>query len=279
MPTDRTNVNETAGNSAEWKPDTFLNIRKSPLNPFRYFRARLSSIPGIFLVTLPKSASAYIWEQLWKNLPAAPARVHLGHFPYELIDPHRCRWLGKGGAVVQSHVGPFRHNLVALEYSGVRKLLVHVRDPRQALISWTHHLINRNAVNSPELSGQDFMPPVELVQQNLGDILAWNIEHYLPLEVQWIEDWLEVEAGDRRFEVLITTYEEFKSDESAFFRKIGEFYGIPDLNIKPRKPEEGKLHYRKGATKEWMEVFTPEQIARANDIIPGRLFERFGWDR
>jgi len=46
--------------------------------------------------------------------------------------------------------------------------------------------------------------------------LKWQIENYLPRQVQWIENWLALAEEDTQVELLITKYEDFSNDPAAY---------------------------------------------------------------
>jgi len=48
----------------------------------------------------------------------------------------------------------------------------------------------------------------------------------------------------------------------------------------PEKPEfKAKTHKRKGATNEWKQALSKEQVHRIDELIPDEWFERFNWPR
>ena len=74
------------------------------------------------------------------------------------------------------------------------------------------------------------------------------------------------------------TNEELSRDPQAFFARILDFYGIdPDLFDMPAPPKAGKQNVRSGQTDEWRTKFTPAQLERCLQIVPGDLCSRFGW--
>jgi hypothetical protein len=143
-------------------------------------------------------------------------------------------------------------------------------------------MVERQTKSHPELVGSDVVPSEDYFGKSLSDIISWHIENYLPSEVDWIDGWTQVsESADwSDLRILLTRFEDFKVDQKKYFQKILDFYNIDkDAGrfVKKEKPKEGQMHFRKGLTNEWQSVFSKEQIQRANEIVPRRLIERFGW--
>ena len=242
---------------------------------------RIAGRPGLIFNTLPKSASVFIWDALAKGLGLVQCRIQLSDFPETLLMPHHVARLAKGGVIAQSHFGPSRHNLLTMLFYGVDRLVVHVRDPRQALLSWVHHVRKKNTVFHPDLVSLHHRPPQQMLQGNLEELVTWHIKHYLPLEIDWIQGWLDVceDPEWHDLKVLLLSFEDFKRDNDAYFRKIFDLYGLNPSSFQAPAQTAGKLHFRKGLVSEWKEVFTAEQIEMTKSIVPSELVERFGWEQ
>ena len=118
---------------------------------------------------------------------------------------------------------------------------------------------------------------------SLTDQITWHIEHYLPLVLAWIEEWLGASDNPQGIKILLTNYETMVSQPDEFFNSINNFYGVQNplkgLQTKAKTPQPGELHFRRGIPDEWREVFTPKQAERATQMITPRLYEKFGWYR
>ena len=104
------------------------------------------------------------------------------------------------------------------------------------------------------------------------------IDHYMPVFVRWIEDWLDAE---NEIDLMITSFEDFSADNGRFLSKVLDFYGISRERFNDPRLEkiQGLYKFRVGRMDEWKEAFTPAQQARASAMISDRLFQRFGWPR
>lgn len=237
-------------------------------------------IPGIHLNTLPKSGSMFICDALADGLAIEKTVVSCGYFPDDMILRLTFEQLSDGGFISQSHLPANRLNKVVLQ-DYVDRIVVHVRDPRQALLSWTHFLTKLERDGRPEVNHTIPPLPSEYFSLSLAEQIGWQIENYLPLCVQWLEGWIDASEDEAfRVKILFTRFEDFVADADSFFMRILDFYGIPEsLFVYQKRPKEGADHFRKGRVDEWREVFDADQTARATAIMTERILTQFGWER
>lgn len=247
----------------------------------RQRRSLLSGLPPMLFNTLPKSASESIWNRLAEGLGMAQAHVSIGLFPDCCVVGPRAATLAQGGLIVKEHLPATAHNLAMLGAAGVRKVVFHVRDPRQATLSWAHFVRDDVSMRLMAPIWRRIVPPAAVLRQDLAAAIDWSIANYLPLLVGVIEGWMAVEAGRTQgFEVLFTEFEAFRRDESAFLDSLLGFYGVPRDRWDPSRSDEAAIiHLRKGETEEWRRVFTPAQAAAAAERLPEAMARRFGWVR
>jgi len=237
----------------------------------------LGQTPGILLNTLPKSGSFYILEAIYKGL-------NINWMPIsaesEVIKRDDIAILASGMNASQEHLHATSRNLCLIS-EFLDKLVVHVRDPRQATLSWVHHLIKTTREIKDVISLLPAIPAAKnYFSLSLTEQISWQIESgYLPIAINFIEGWLNAEADPLFYpDILFTKYEDLATDPQAFFESILKFYNIEKFPFTfPEPPQQGKLHYRKGRADEWREVFTAEQVEKASSMIPQRLFDKFGW--
>lgn len=202
------------------------------------------------------------------------------YFPEDLAVLPQMKLLKQGGHVSLEHLLPGRWNLHVLEQC-CEKWLVHVRDPRQALLSWAHHC--SKYYHSGGIPMIEFYLPSDLegfFKQSLAEQLDWHIAHYLPLELRFIQAWLEISAQPHyQNRILWTTFEEFVGDNQAFFWRIVDFFGLEQGSLQfPELRREQVGHFRKGEKNEWRTVFSAEQRHRATEMIPLEIRQRFAWE-
>ncbi|MCH8113406.1 MAG: sulfotransferase domain-containing protein [Proteobacteria bacterium] len=239
-------------------------------------------IPGILLVTMPKSGSLYMLMRLSKGLGVPICHASLDLFPTDRVIPSWAQALALGGAVAQEHLDASSRNMAELVRAGLSKAVVHVRDPRQATLSWVHHV--ETTTGDREHIRQLMSPPITKMYDrfDLGRKIDWQIENYLPLLVKWTQQWMDfADACASDFEVLFTRYEDFRADEGANIRKILNYMGVsPEaFDFSPLKTSREALHRRKGEADEWREVFSRTQRRRATELVPEDMCARFGWAR
>ena len=244
-----------------------------------------AAFPGILFVTLPKSGSIFISRWLAKGLGIREMKVAVCLFPNDLIIREKLDELVAGNAIAQQHVPPLDLNLRFIA-NRTKRFVVHVRDPRQATLSWVHHLDNffahKDIVPACAFGLEAVSPvlPGDYFDRSFEQKVDYQIDTHLPILARWIEEWLGAQ-GLYSFEILYTAYEDFLADQEKFISVILAHFGIPSSSFEWQKvPERSpQNHYRLGNADEWRQAFTPEQMLRATSQIPDGLYERFGWRR
>lgn len=258
-----------------------MKLVKSALNrlPLTSLRegAREAVLPSILFNTLPKSGSVFITKTLTQGLGFQHLAVSLGYFPVDLIDWTKLKRAAQGNHVSQEHFDASEMNLQILRHFKPRMVL-HLRDPRQATLSFLHHTVRLFNEGHGDMAFQICPTPgKDFYFESLSGQIDWMIENYLTGAVKWICDWLAV-ADAKGLDILITTYEDFVSDNQALYHRILDFYGIPRERfhaVALAKTMEN--HYRKGKVAEWKEVFSPRQRERATAVVTQKLIDRFNW--
>jgi hypothetical protein len=235
-------------------------------------------LPPILINTMPKSASIYLTKTVAASLGVEYSLVSLVHgfFPTYFMMPAALESFSRGDVVRQEHFDPSPINLaICARY--IDRIILHVRDPRQATLSWTHHL-NRDYLNAPPyMHGTIHQPPTDFGSWSFQSQLDWHIDRHLPSLVAWLRQWVAVEATSP-LKILWTRYEELVNDERGFLDRILAFYGIRGDGIDLRSPNKTiECHYRCGRSDEWKEVLTAEQKARSQAIIGRDILDHFGW--
>ena len=228
--------------------------------------------PAMVIASLPKSASSYVTAVTCKLLQMPVCRTAAGHFPQFRVIDAWARQAALGGAVTHEHLAPVAGNLDALRAAGIRRIAVHVRDPRQALISFLYTDIARAA-----------LPP----RPPLGRALPWSTEEYYRAEVEWLAQWAEAEARPPAgLDVQMRSFEQLVGGYAGYFHDLWSLFGVdlPAATI-ARALEEMQepgtrpvRNFRKGATDEWRAVVSPPEREKMWDLMPGDLAARFGWE-
>ncbi len=234
----------------------------------------------IIFNTLPKSGSVFIAQTVSQGLKIPLIKIAHGTFPHDTIIPSKLNYLCQYGGIAQEHFDVSPHNIDLLKRHNM-KLIVHFRDPRQALLSWTHHLCRllQDKKHHGTLMRSDPVPPKAFLTYPLTKKLDWAIEHYFPSYIEWMANWL-IAYKKNLLPMKITTYETFHDTPAAFFKNLLSFYEIPDtLLVMPSISKTITYNFRKGSKDEWIGVFTEKQKEKMSQMIPEEFFEEFDWIR
>jgi hypothetical protein len=251
-------------------PDINLLCDDDPAGIERQRRLRDANIqrglPSIAVVAQAKSASVSIGNIFsWGfDLPS---------FAYSIatldVVESWARDFARGGACYTTHLRPLARNIARLKRAGLRKIIVHVRDPRQGILSGIHHIMRY----------ESFLP----LRQNgfAGRTMDEQLEDVMMLymgRIAWLQGWLE---AAREFDILFSTFEDFVKDRDAFVARYLDYYGAPvqyfrrDLALEMR--EDTEYHYRAGEIDEWKRVFSPARAQQLSALLPEPIKRRFNW--
>ena len=252
-------------------------------NTIKYtLSANKQLMPGILVNTLPKSGSMYILDSLSKGLNFSIIGISNSSWPDDVIynNEEILSRLASGGVICNHHLPVNSVNLTLIG-QWLDKLIVHVRDPRQATVSLVHHLNRLKNQNprwlllSPNLFEEGYF------SMSLTDQINWQIEKgYFRQTINFIENWLNIsESPSFHPQILFTKHEDLALKPQQFFQKILDFYEIDNSTfIVPAVPQfKVNSHQRKGSVEEWKQIFTDEQLEKTSSLIPQKLMERFNW--
>lgn len=234
-------------------------------------------LPAMLINTVPKSASESIWNKVAEGLRLGQGHLSLGLFPDCCVIPIRVRAACEGGFIAKEHIGPTAFNLRALAEGGLTRMVCNLRDPRQATLSWAHFVKDDVSMRLIAPVWRKIVPPAAVPKSDFGAYIDWCIENYLPLLIDFVQGWTEVERNDDQpIKVLFLTFEDFLADPDRYFSRILELYQV-DPGRFAGGAESETVHLRKGQTDEWRSVLSAKQKARAWELIPKEMAERFGW--
>jgi len=247
-------------------------------------------IPPILFSALPKSASVFIAEFFMDRLDIPVCRASEGWFRQAIIVPNWIKRIAKGGAITHEHFRGSGENLKRIRESGIRRCLVEVRDPRQAILSLVHHL-NKRHVGIPEILR---MTPEKYLKLSLSERVDLLIDRHYGGMVQWILEWLDARRSSREeLEILIVAYEDFTRDKVGFFKRIMDFHDLPKRYSSGLEEQIAEMerrqvtadregvavpyNYREGRADEWRDELNEAQKDRLRQTTPRRLLETFAW--
>jgi GNAT superfamily N-acetyltransferase len=234
----------------------------------------------LLFAVLPKSGSLYAFDTLAAGLSLDKVTICAHKFPQETINPQLVARLTVPGTICHTHADGRIGNLAPIN-TFLERMVVHVRDPRQAMLSAVHFLNDlRVRTGASQVAGFGLPLPHDYFGLSLTEQIDFMIEHGLPEFVRWIESWLDAAANPLlRTRLLFTRYEDLHAAPGAFFQSILDFYEVSwqSAQFEPPAAVSGSRHFRKGMTDEWRSVLTSRQREAACALVPRRVLERFGW--
>ena len=237
--------------------------------------------PPMFISTLPKSGSIYMLSTLRQTLNLELKNYTSGEFPFSYINYKNIKEWKQPGNINLEHISADPINLRLINFY-CERMVLHVRDPRQAVLSWVHFLPTMYRKEKESLFARMSLPlPKDYFTWEFSERLDWYIKHHFQYWVEWIQKWVDADQ-DPSFQtkILFTTYQDLVKNPLEMFQKIVKFYDISEHyfeNAELPKNERGKFHYRKGLINEWVDVFTDEQKEITESLIPESLKNKFGW--
>lgn len=263
-----------------WRTLRALNHEASILAGYAFDALQqVEPIPSILFNTLPKSGSLYVSYTLANTLDVEPMTLSARDFVHGTLLPAALSEFAKGRRIAQDHLPPLPINLFRLGRE-LDRLVVHVRDPRQALLSWVHDRSRRlDKYGSAYLFAHDPPFPPDYLRSDLTSRVDFHLRHDYPRMVSWITGWLDATArSEFSSKILFTRFEDLLANEPAFFTRILNFYDLGPRVLK-RAERDSDANYRLGKADEWRDVFTRDQVQRANELLPQRVLDAFEWRR
>ncbi len=271
-------------------------------------------VPPILFIGAAHAGSLYLSTLLQRGLGIPPVGVSAGLFYWEnVFDMQRTRDFASTGGLACEHLPPSRVNRYIISHL-FPKILVNTRDPRGNLVSSLISVSDRARMIEQKDSAMtkatdtffwDFVFDEQTKWSTTRQVSCASVEEQVDLCLESgaykrymldvYEDWIDLhESGG--VEVLFIKFEDFKQKgEQYVVAQVLDFYGIPATQFvypfseqdlggsvyhgRVADPAAPNFTLRKGDTEEWRRVLTPAQAKRATELIPERLFEKFGWPR
>ena len=260
------------------------------------FPGRDAPLPPVLLIALPKSGSVYLQRALRRTL-----RVQVHHITgggmsgSSFRHVNLCRF-EQGNVVSREHLQPRAVSVKVLARHGISKAVLHVRDPRAAIVSWTRHMdrmLDSRGLRAVELSCELPMPDA-YSSWDFSRRLHWQVENKMPDFVRWIEDWLALVESGLDVDFLVTDYAELQDDSRRLVARILEFYGIaydPEwislpstrfgrnniYTVLENSGDRSTSSIGEARMRRWATQMSREALAAAHALLPTPLADRFGW--
>jgi len=241
---------------------------------------------NILINGVPKSATLFITSVFTNHFCCDQTRIGTRGVVCSQVDVEALfTSLSRQHVVSQQHICPSDYNIKALKSCGLTKFVLTIRDPRDVIISWAHHMLRKDlaAWHHPLVVANGI---VDMDYYNL----AWEkqldhlVDNAFKLFQAWIKGWVKA-VNDSELEIYLLRYEDFALDNAGHIIKLMEFYKIDSWTLErvlPAIPEgNGSIHlsthFRKGLAGTFREEFSPAQIDRINAQVDRNLFSQVGW--
>jgi hypothetical protein len=258
------------------------------------FPAHGVELPPVLMFALLKSGSIFIQRALRRTLQVEVRHISGAGGSGNWFSYAELCQFAKGNAVSREHMQARPEFPAVLADFNIRRAVVHVRDPRAAIISWTRQMdrnLPQRGLSYVAFSCEQDVPELYL-RWSFEQRLRWQVEHFMPQMVAWIEGWVDVADRSNRVKFLVTDYAELARDSRAYIEKILAFYEIPygqDWLRIPRREvgrnniyalaQEPSQPEGRPAGPDNKPTMSGEILAIANAAIPPGLIDRFGWNR
>ena len=264
----------------------YCNI-KTPKKPAHLDLADIKIKLGL-INTMPKSGSLYLTRSLSELLPEIsfdyPYISANQGFPFDCIVKDKLDQLNHRRKnkyhLIQEHLCCSLVNIRLIK-TFMGKMVLHIRDPREAVLSWSYHVQNNLHNKLSKLYNIDVDYSSAYAESDLEGKILYDCQFLFPLYVQWLRSWLDYyDSPSRNMPVLLTTNAELRDNPTELFSNIADFLGLGQINLSLlRSPVQNQLHYRNGNRDEFLDIF-PSSVAKNCELLmDDQWFERFGWTR
>ena len=236
--------------------------------------------PAVPIVALPKSGGTWLTDTLAQGLGTTVSYSSRNTFPTRTIEALTLEGAVRAGHVLHEHADASPLNVQALQVFAPRVVL-HLRDPRGALLSLFHYLRHQLDTGARLPTGLLHFypaPPRAVVTGTVGAFIDWALSETLEVWVTWIAQWLAIADGGGPLRVLITDHADIASRPEEVVRRVLAFVDIPQARLqRTAVPMTMEANFRRGDPHEWQAVFSATQRSHAARLIPTEMKRRFDW--
>lgn len=252
--------------------------------------ARFRNVPPILISTISKSGSTLLPSLLIRKVAMPRVNVFCENVItegswYDLaLNEGAMKEFAKGGALCRQHFAPTNHIMDNIQKYGIDRLVFHIRDPRDCLLSWVFYKeaqLRKSLHPSPLVR---LIEPAHFAKLNFEEKVDFYIDTFYCQTLGLMKEWFDAKeqlAGS--IEVKITTFEDMVKDKVAFLDDLLQFYQIKGSRVSDfmisqalkfrSKPVLTKK--REGKRRGWKELFTSKQIEKVNDLMPNSVRELY----
>lgn len=216
------------------------------------------------IIGMPRSASSNLTKTLATFTHRPTMELGFGELAPRIDVPLQDAYLKafiEGRFACHSHLSPTKDSLERLAASGVDKIFVQIRDPRQALASFHGYSLKSAEILSRlnhVYAGYSFLPAKEQVT-----LLA---RIYYPSLLTWLKGWEDAQKERRAgLEIFIGRYEDMVAHAPRYRSTLADFLAVPMENVPPIQ-EDGR---RTPPKEEWRRLLAPQEQQVLDDTLNG----------
>ena len=237
-------------------------------------------IPG-----LPKAANVFIETAIAATLDCTRA-MFVSSREQQIQPDQFAAFLALNRGVGGQHFAASKHNLALLVAHDIHRIAILVRDPRDAVISFWHHLERpdiktKRREASPDTSdrgvGHDYYGLTP--EQKLSRL----VERVFPTFQNWVANWVRAADDTQGIQCYFQHFEQFAADQRGTLRALLHFFGH---DIDPVLPAIGQTrlggidpvtHFRRGRAGSYRDEAPPELVRRFDEGLNRALAARMNW--
>lgn len=203
----------------------------------------------IFVAGYPKSGTTWM-ENFISNIPGYNPRAIYGDS--ELIRHHNLptdsfsKIPKYGYSAIKSHIFPSPENIDVLVKSGISKILVMYRDPRDIVVSNYYHTLKENHWEVTD----DFYADYNRMKKE--DAISHSIEIVLSDYTSWVRGWINISDLNSGINCMYVKYEDFRDDPKETLKKVLIFFNIDIL-----ESEFNSIFLKSQKSSKWINSFLP----------------------
>jgi hypothetical protein len=255
-----------------FEPDRFCDFAVDAAVRGRTARDRYVSPMPIFAYT--KTGSSFL-TMVMSDLMDVPWGV--ASLNYEIAVRAWLSFAASFPFSLHDHMWPTQQNIDLLQQAGVSKVVLHVRDPRQVVVSLAHHvLLYRGASQNRH---------IERVVDEYGfDALLDRMSSWMIQYRNWLIGWKSL-TRKNGIDLLITKYESMLENKDRFFNDILDYFVSPSTlhdkiarSLSKRKRlKQREAMFRLGTADEWKTVLSRRQIGLIETHCAGAFTALYGF--
>jgi len=272
-------------------------------NAIQKQRLAYIQLPPIVLSTLPKSGSGFFQRILEDSLGLMP--VHFDDSDF-ILDSSMLSHLKIGNRYLNAHIDATHKNIILLT-SNIKKMIVNIRDPRNAMVSMIHWIDYQQKNGLFAYNNKTRLQLKDVYQMDFDEKFKIFFDIFYKIHMHFLNRWfkvLNIEFNSKRksiftmtkpyseeisdsedppcsTEVLLTTHEDIVNlGEEKIFETLLNFYEIPTtlFRYKLVKKDMETSRFRTGRTDSWKTELNSEQQEQVTSLVPREWCTYFGWD-